>query len=277
MLTTQIKETANYLKKFINDKPLVGIILGTGLGGLVDHIKITHAIPYESIPYFPVSTVESHKGRLIFGSIHNKNVVVMQGRFHYYEGYSMQQVTFPVRVMKALGIEYLIISNACGGLNPLQKVTDLMIINDHINLLPEHPLRGKNDDSLGPRFPDMSEPYDHKLIALAKRCATKLNINLNEGVYVAVQGPTLETKAEYNYLRIIGADAVGMSTVPENIVARHMNIPVFAISVITDMGIPELIHAPTTLEDVVRAATLAEPDLTKLIAAMIEELPLELS
>jgi purine-nucleoside phosphorylase len=265
-----IQESFNYLKPFYNQAKIV-IILGTGLGALVNEIEIEHAIPYDQIPHFPVSTVESHRGKLLFGKLNQVPVIVMQGRFHYYEGYSMQQVTFPVRILKLLGIQTLFISNASGGLNPNFKVSDLMLINDHINLLPEHPLRGKNDDDLGPRFPDMSEPYDTKLIALAKEIAAEQNITLQEGVYTAVQGPALETPAEYKYLRIIGGDTVGMSTIPENIVARHMGMRVFAVSVITDLGVPGFIKK-ISLQDVLQAAALAEPNLTRLISEMVKRI-----
>lgn len=264
------QESINFLKPFYNQAK-IGIILGTGLGALVKDIEIEHAIPYEQIPHFPISTVESHHGKLLFGKLNQVPVIVMQGRFHYYEGYTMQQVTYPVRILKLLGIDTLFISNASGGLNPNFKVSDLMLINDHINLLPEHPLRGKNDDEFGPRFPDMSEPYDAKLIALAKEIAAEQNISLQEGVYTAVQGPALETPAEYKYLRIIGGDTVGMSTVPENIVARHMGMRVFAVSVITDLGVPGFIKK-ISLQDVLKAAALAEPNLTRLIREMVKRI-----
>jgi len=268
MLLKQIEDAVEYIRSKHYVKPDAGIILGTGLGGLVNEIKITTTISYKDIPHFPVSTVESHEGKLILGKLGSKEVIVMQGRFHYYEGYTMQQITFPVRVMKALGIEKIFISNAAGGLNPKQQVSDLMILNDHINLLPEHPLRGKNENSLGPRFPDMSKAYDEELIQLAKNIAAKNNIRIHEGVYAAVQGPTLETKAEYKYISIIGADAVGMSTIPECIVARHMGMRVFAISVITDLGVEGSIKE-TSLEDVINAATIAEPNLTLIIKELI--------
>lgn len=269
MLLQHIQEAIDFIRSQTATKPEYGIILGTGLGALVDDIEIETVISYRDIPHFPVSTVESHAGKLIFGTLSGKQVVCMQGRFHFYEGYTLQQVTFPVRVMKFLGIQTLIISNASGGLNPAYKVSDLMILNDHINLLPDHPLRGKNEDSLGPRFPEMSEPYDKVLIEKTKAIAIANDIIVHEGVYASIQGPTLETRAEYRYLRTIGADAVGMSSVPENIVARHMNIPVFAISVITDMGLPD-IPEKTTLEDVIRAATKAEPNLSLLIRELIK-------
>jgi purine-nucleoside phosphorylase len=239
----------NYIRTRYEGNPKFGIILGTGLGKLVDDIVIKHVIDYKDIPHFPVSTVESHSGKLIFGKIAEKEVVVMQGRFHYYEGYSARQITFPVRVMKLLGIEKLFISNACGGVNPAHAVGDLMIIDDHINLHPDNPLRGPNLDEFGPRFPDMSEPYDKKMIAQALKIAKDNNIKVHTGVYASVTGPNLETPAEYRYVRILGADVVGMSTIPENLVARHMSIPVFAISVITDLGVDGKIQE-VTLEDV---------------------------
>lgn len=262
-----IQESIDFLKHYYNDAK-TGIILGTGLGALVNDLEIHASISYKDIPHFPLSTVESHKGKLLFGTLNGVAVIVMQGRFHYYEGYSMEQVTFPVRVLKLLGIKNLIISNASGGLNPSFEISDLMLITDHINLLPEHPLRGKNDDRLGPRFPDMSEPYDLELIETAKSIARELDIKLQTGVYAAVQGPALETPAEYKYLRIIGADTVGMSTVPENIVARHMGMRVFAVSVITDLGVEGKIRK-ISLQDVLDAAALAEPKLSKLIQVLV--------
>ena len=268
MLLKKIEEAVEYIRSKHYIKPDAGIILGTGLGGLVKEIRITTTISYKDIPHFPISTVESHEGRMIFGKMGSKEVIVMQGRFHYYEGYTMQQITFPVRVMHALGVEKIFISNAAGGLHPKQRISDLMIINDHINLLPEHPLRGKNESSLGPRFPDMSKPYDEEFISHAKNIAAKNNLLIHEGVYAAVQGPALETKAEYKYIRLIGADAVGMSTIPECIVARHMNIRVFAISVITDLGLEGHIKE-TSIEDIIKAATIAEPNLTFIIKELI--------
>ena len=250
-----------------NYQPEWGIILGTGLGRLVNEIEIDHVLEYKDIPDFPVSTVESHKGRLIFGRLSGRKLVAMQGRFHFYEGYTMQQITFPVRVMKALGIQRLVVSNASGGLNPCYEVGDLMIINDHINLLP-NPLIGANDDSLGPRFPDMSEPYDRRMIAAAVDIADRINICCHLGCYVALSGPTLETPAEYRYIRTIGGDAVGMSTVPEVIVARHMSIPCFAVSIITDLGVEGKIKA-VSIEDVINAANAAEPKMTALIKELI--------
>lgn len=235
-LKNKINETLSVIYKYTLDKYPIGIILGTGLGGLVKEIKIEHKIDYSELPYFPLSTVESHHGKLIFGSINGKKVAAMQGRFHYYEGYSMQQITYPVRVMKFLGVETLLVSNACGGMNPLYRKGDIMIMVDHINLLGDNPLIGKNEDELGPRFPDMSEPYSIKLIELAENVALENNIKIQKGVYVAVPGPNLETKAEYRFLRATGADVVGMSTIPENIVANHMGIKVLGLSIITEIG-----------------------------------------
>ena len=270
-MLSQIKETTSYIQDRIKMNPKYGIILGTGLGALVNEIEIETIIPYEEIPNFPVSTVESHSGKLIFGMLGGKSIVVMQGRFHYYEGYSQQQITFPVRVLKYLGIEMLFISNASGGLRKDQEISDLMILKDHINMLPDNPLRGKNFEELGPRFPDMSEAYDRSLIEKALNIARENNIKVHTGVYAAVPGPNLETPSEYKYLSIIGADAVGMSTVPENLVARHMGIPCFAISVITDLGIEGKIKK-VTLEEVIQAAAIAEPNLTLLIRKLISSL-----
>ncbi|NJN24563.1 MAG: purine-nucleoside phosphorylase [Cyclobacteriaceae bacterium] len=259
---------AGYIQSVYKYKPQFGIILGTGLGQLVNSIEIDCSIDYTDIPHFPVSTVESHKGKLICGKIAGKNVVVMQGRFHYYEGYSAKEITFPVRVMKLLGIERLFISNACGGVNPAHEVGELMIINDHINLHPDNPLRGPNLDEFGPRFPDMSEPYDRKMIAQALHIARENNIKVHTGVYASVTGPNLETPAEYKFIRVLGADAVGMSTIPECLVARHMGIPVFAISVITDLGVEGRIEE-VSLEMVLAAASKAEPNMTKIFEELI--------
>lgn len=267
----KIKETTQYINNKIDEQPQIGIILGTGLGALVNEINIKFTLPYEELPNFPVSTVESHSGKLIFGDLGGKSVMVMQGRFHYYEGYDMQQITFPVRVMKFLGIQKLFISNASGGLRDDQEISDLMILKDHINLLPENPLRGKNLDDLGPRFPDMSEAYDQELINLALEIAEKNNIKVHTGVYAAVAGPNLETPAEYKYLSIIGADAVGMSTIPENLVARQMDIPCFAISVITDIGVEGKIKK-VTVEEVIKAAAKAEPKMTLLMKKLISSI-----
>lgn len=270
MLLEQIKNTAEQIKRQISITPEVGIILGTGLGGLVKEIEIQNSIPYESIPNFPVSTVEGHSGKLIFGILGGKKVVAMQGRFHFYEGYSMQQVIFPVRVMKYLGIKTLFVSNASGGVNPGFEIGDLMIITDHICLMP-NPLIGKNEKELGVRFPDMSEAYDKNLIAKAKEIANKNNIKVQQGVYVGLTGPTLETPAEYKYMRIIGGDTVGMSTVPEVIAAHHMNIPCFAMSIITDVGVEGRI-VKTTHEDVQRAAEKSEPMMTKIMKELVSSL-----
>lgn len=266
MLKT-ITETVSFIKSKIAFEPEFGIILGTGLGGLVKELEVLFTLDYEEIPNFPVSTVESHHGKLIFGMLGNKIVVAMQGRFHYYEGYSMEQVTFPVRVLKSLGIKALFLSNASGGLNPSFEVGDIMIIDDHINLLP-NPLIGKNIDELGPRFPDMSQPYDAELIKKALEIAASQNLKVQKGCYVAVTGPSLETPKEYFYLRIIGADTVGMSTIPEVIVARHMGLRCFAVSIITDLGVPGKIKH-ITLQDVLNAANKAEPQMTRLLKELI--------
>lgn len=271
MLLTQMKEAADFISGKTNIRPTIGIILGTGLGGLVKEIEIENEIPYEQIPHFPVSTVESHSGKLIFGTLGGKQVVAMQGRFHFYEGYTMQQVTFPVRVMKLLGIQRLFVSNASGGVNPDFEVGEIMIQDDHINLFPAHPLIGKNIDELGPRFPDMSEPYDHKMIEMAKAIAAENSIRVSVGTYAALTGPTLETPAEYGYVRAIGADAVGMSTIPEVIVARHMSIPCFAISIITDLGVPGKIKE-VSLQDVIEVASRQEPKMTLIMRELISRI-----
>ena len=263
----KIKKSAEFLQKETNYNPAVGIILGTGLGGLVNEIKIDYSISYEDIPNFPLSTVEGHTGRLIFGILGGKQVVAMQGRFHFYEGYTIEKVTFPVRVMKLLGIKNLIVSNASGGVNPDYEVGDLMMLSDHINLIP-NPLIGKNIDELGPRFPDMSEPYCPEMTNIVDTIANNNNIKIQKGIYVAVTGPTLETPAEYFYFRKIGGDTVGMSTVPEVVIARHMDIPCFAISVITDLGVPGKIKK-VTHEDVQNVAEVAEPKLTLIIKELI--------
>jgi purine-nucleoside phosphorylase len=269
MLET-INQTVSYIKNRIKNKPEIGIILGTGLAGLAKEIQIDTILEYEDIPNFPVSTVEGHHGKLIFGTLGGKQVMAMQGRFHYYEGYTMQQVTFPVRAMKFMGINHLFVSNASGGMNPTFEVGDLMIINDHINLLP-NPLIGKHYPEFGARFPDMSKPYDYGFIKLAENIAKQNNIKVQKGCYVGLTGPTLETPKEYEYLRVIGGDAVGMSTVPEIIVARQMGMACFAISIITDLGIPGRI-VETTLEDVLKAAEKAEPKMTIIIKELIKEI-----
>jgi len=267
----KIEETKDYILSRVDFEPEFGIILGTGLGNLVKEVEIVETINYEDIPNFPLSTVESHKGRLIFGHLAGKAIVAMQGRFHYYEGYDMQQITFPVRVMQMLGIKGLFVSNACGSVNPVIKTGDMMILKDHINLLPEHPLRGPNLEELGPRFPDMSEPYKRDWIEKAMEIATSKNMKIHKGVYASVQGPNLETSAEYKWLNIIGADVVGMSTVPEVLVARHMDIPVFAISVITDEGFHEELE-PVSVEDVIAAASKTEPHMTLIMKELIASL-----
>src|SRR6185312_11646568 len=264
-----IEQTTLYIKNRIGDfEPEVGIILGTGLGGLVSEIVVEKQLMYANIPDFPISTVEFHSGKLIFGKLNGVKVVAMQGRLHYYEGYTMQQITFPVRVMKMLGIKTLFVSNASGSLNPDFKKGDLMVILDHINLQPNNPLIGRNDTDLGPRFPDMSEPYKRDLADKALDIAKANNIICHKGVYVAVTGPNLETKAEYKYLRIIGGDAVGMSTVPEVIVANHMGLPVFAISVLTDEGFPEELK-PVSVEEILAVAHEAEPKMTLILKELI--------
>ncbi len=270
-LRQQIEETLGYIRRHTQMQPPIGIVLGTGLGGLVSEIRQEVALPYGDIPHFPVSTVETHEGKLIFGTISGRPVVAMQGRFHYYEGYSMQQITFPIRVMKFLGVHTLLISNAAGGMNPLFCKGDLMIMVDHINLLGDNPLIGPNDDELGPRFPDMSEPYSLRLIDLAEQIALEEKMRIQKGVYVAVAGPNLETRAEYRFLRAIGADVVGMSTVPEVIVARHMNMEVFAVSVITDECFPDALQ-PVDVADIIKTANQAQPRLTLLMKRLVERL-----
>ena len=266
----KVQQTVSYVKSKTNFTPEYGVILGSGLGGFTDDIQIEYTLPYTEIPNFPVSTVEGHKGALVFGTIGDKKVVAMQGRFHFYEGYDMKQVTFPVRVMKYLGVQKLIVSNASGGVNPNYKVGSIVIINDHINMMPEHPLHGKNDERFGPRFVNMSEPYSRKMIAKAKDLAKDLSIVVQDGIYLGLQGPTFETLAEYKMVKNLGADCVGMSTVPEVIVARHMEMETFGVSVITDMGdednIEEVNHA-----EVLKAAEAAEPDVRRLIQELIKQ------
>ena len=270
-LYDQIQQAKDYLHKRWPGKPRVGIILGTGLGGLAEDIQTDVAIPYGDIPHFPVSTVASHAGRLACGTLGGKQVLAMEGRFHFYEGWSLQQITFPVRVMKALGCEVLIVSNACGGMNPQWGKGDLMLIEDHINLLGDNPLIGKNDERLGPRFPDMCEPYDKRLLALGRRVALEEKIVCHQGVFVAVPGPNLETRAEYRFLRAIGADVVGMSTVPEVIVAVHCGLRVLGLSVITDLCLPDAL-APTNLPEIIAVASAAEKKLRVLVRRVVEEL-----
>jgi purine-nucleoside phosphorylase len=264
----QIQEAVSFIQNKYYQPISVGIILGTGLGSLGNQIEVQLEIDYKEIPHFPVSTVESHSGKLIFGTLAGKSVLAMKGRFHYYEGYSMKEVTFPIRVMKKLGVTTLLVSNASGGLNPAQEVGDVMLLSDHINLFPENPLRGKNYDELGPRFPDMSDAYSRRLIDLALDIAKEKGIKLHTGVYCGVEGPNLETPAEYKYLRIIGGDAVGMSTVPEVLVARHSGMEVFGISAITDLGVEGKIHQ-VSLQDVLAAAAKAEPVMSQIMRELV--------
>jgi purine-nucleoside phosphorylase len=267
----KIQQTVQFIKTKTSINPKFGIVLGTGLGNFTSEMTIVDSIPYSEIPHFPVSTVKGHHGQLIFGWIKNQPIVAFQGRFHYYEGYSMQEVTFPIRVLKFLGISHLFLSNASGGTNPDFKVGDIMIIEDHINLSNRNPLIGLNDERLGPRFPDMSEVYDKKLIKMAVEIAEKEKLNYRVGVYASVTGPNYETPSEYRYIRKIGADAVGMSTAPEAIVARHMGLSCFAVSVISDLGVEGKIEY-ITHDHVIDAASLAEPQMTKMMLAMIEKL-----
>ncbi len=266
-----INQTADYLKNRIGHVPNTAIILGTGLGELARQIKDKTEIPYTEIPNFPVSTVEGHSGRLITGTLGSKRVLAMQGRFHFYEGYNMKQVTFPIRVFKALGVEYLFVSNAAGGMNPSFDVGDIMLIEDHINLFPEHPLHGKNHDELGTRFPDMSEAYNKELRLMAMEIAKEKNIKLQHGVYVGVSGPTFETPAEYHFFRVIGGDAVGMSTVPEVIVANHAKMKVLAFSIITDLGVIGKI-VEVSHEEVQEAAKIAQPRMAEIMRAIVERM-----
>lgn len=270
-LRRKIDEAVAVIRTKTSSEPPIGIILGTGLGGLAKEMETEVAIDYGEIPHFPVSTVESHHGRLLFGKLAGKPVVAMQGRFHYYEAYPLQQITFPVRVMKFLGVRSLLVSNAAGALNRDFRRGDLMIITDHINLLGDNPLIGPNDDALGPRFPDMSEPYNRELIALAEECAKSLKIKVQKGVYAAMQGPSLETRAEYRFLQTIGADAVGMSTVPEDIVAVHMGIKVLGFSILTDECFPETLQ-PVSLEEVIAAANEAEPRMTAVMKEVVRRM-----
>lgn len=267
----KIKETASFIRREVGELPRIGIILGTGLGQVTTLMDISKEIDYKDIPNFPVSTVEGHSGKLIFGNLGGKYVMAMSGRFHYYEGYDMKQVTFPVRVMKELGVETLIVSNAAGGMNKEFKVGDVMVITDHINLFPENPLRGKNDNNLGPRFPAMTEAYSEEYIGMADKVAEEKGLRLMHGVYVGTTGPTFETRAEYEYFRIIGGDAVGMSTVPEVIVANHAGMKVFGISVITDLGGKDIKDVPSH-EEVQMAAVTAQPVTTALLTGLLEKL-----
>lgn len=266
----EVKETKVFLRRRATIDPQIGIVLGTGLGGLGDKIEVDRNFPYREIPNFPVSTVESHRGRLIFGTLQGKKVVAMQGRFHHYEGYSMQEITFPIRIFGHIGVKVLIVSNAAGGLDSRFRKGDLMIISDHINLMGTNPLIGPNVDAWGPRFPDMCEPYSKELIRLAVDAAKEEGIPIRKGVYAAVFGPSMETAAETRFLRIIGADAVGMSTVPEVIVAKHMNLEVLGISIISNVNLPVL--KPVSVEEVIRVAKTAEPNLIKIVEKVLAKL-----
>lgn len=265
----KVQESVNYIKNKTGYIPEYGIILGSGLGGFAQDIEVEFSLSYNEIPNFPVSTVEGHKGALIFGKIDGKSVVAMQGRFHFYEGYDMDVVTFPVRVMKYIGVQKLVVSNASGGVNPSYRVGDIVLIYDHINMMPQHPLRGHNDERFGPRFVNMSEPYSRKMIAMAKEKAAALNIVVKDGIYLGLQGPTYETLAEYRMVKAMGGDCVGMSTVPEVIVARHMDMEVFGVSVITDMGNEASIEQ-VTHEEVLEAARAAEPKVRSLIKELVK-------
>jgi purine-nucleoside phosphorylase len=267
----QLAETIPFIRQHTAAEPKIGIILGTGLGGLAKEIDVETTLDYNDIPHFALSTVEFHAGKLIFGKLGGKSIVAMQGRFHFYEGYTMKQITYPVRVMKELGVETMLVSNACGGMNPVYKAGDIMIMEDHINLLGDNPLVGENDNDLGPRFPDMSEPYSRELIALAERVALEKGIKVQRGVYVAVQGPNLETRAEYRFLRAVGADVVGMSTIPECIVANHAGIKVLGVSVITDECFPDALK-PANIEEIIETASKTEPSLTYIMKTVIERL-----
>ena len=266
-----VEEAAEAVRARFETRPEVGIILGTGLGALAREIETAAVVDYADIPHFPLSTVESHAGRLLCGTLAGRTVVAMQGRFHRYEGYSLQQVTFPVRVLRALGASTLVVSNACGGMNPFWRPGELMLVADHINLLGDNPLVGPNDERLGPRFPDMSEPYDAALREVAREVARERRIVLREGVYVAVPGPNLETRAEYRMLRSLGADVVGMSTVPEVIVAVHGGMRVLGVSIITDQCLPDALQ-PATVEQIIAVANEAEPRLTALVRGVLERL-----
>lgn len=270
-LYDKIQETTTFIKGKTSVVPQVGVILGSGIGCILDILTIEAEIEYSEIPNFPVTTVKGHDGKLVFGKLGGKPVVIMAGRFHYYEGYNMEEVTFPVRIMRALGAETLIVSNAAGGMNSKFRIGDLMFIKDHINLFPEHPLRGANDDRLGIRFPDMSEPYSLDMIRMAEEIAQEQNITAHTGVYVGLSGPTFETPAEYHWLRVIGGEAVGMSTVPEVIVAIHGGMKVFAASIITDLGVEGHVEK-ITHEEVLAAANAAAPRLAGLIAKLIERI-----
>lgn len=270
-LFEQINEATDFLRKHWQGTPKLGLILGTGLGGLTEQIAVEAQIPYEEIPHFPASTVQTHAGRLVCGTLNETPLVAMEGRFHYYEGYSLQQVTFPVRVMKALGADILVATNAAGGMNPQFELADLLIIEDHIDLLPDNPLRGVNDDRLGPRFPDLCEPYDRRLIETARQAALELAIPAHKGVFVAVSGPNLETRAEYRMLRGMGADVVGMSTVPEVLVAKHAGMRVLGFSIVTDLCLPDALE-PVDIEKIIEVAGRGGERLAKLIPRVVERM-----
>ena len=270
-LRKRIDASIEIIRKHTQINPEIGIILGTGLGALAKEIETDAVIPYEDIPFFPLSTVEFHKGRLILGKMSGKNIVAMQGRFHYYEGYSMQDITYPVRVMKLLGVKQLLVSNACGSVNPEFRKGELMLIEDHINLLGGNPLIGPNDDSIGVRFPDMSQPYSQRLNKLVEQIASEQKIKVNKGVYASMTGPSLETRAEYKFLQIIGADVVGMSTVPEVIVANQMAMEVLGMSIITDECYPESLQ-PANIDDIIHTATIAEPNLTSIFKKLVGQI-----
>ncbi|KIC62559.1 purine-nucleoside phosphorylase [Chryseobacterium taiwanense] len=265
----KIKQTAKFIKNIIQEVPDFAIVLGSGLGKLQEEVEAIHVLEYKDIPNFPQTTVVGHSGKLIYGILEGKKVLMMSGRFHYYEGHSMETVTFPVRVFHLLGIQNLILSNACGGVNPNYNIADIVILKDHINMMPEHPLRGRNIDELGPRFVDMSEPYNRKMIAIAEQSAKESNIKVHQGIYVALQGPTFETPAEYGMIKAIGGDMVGMSTVPEVIVAKHMNMDVFCVSVITDLGGPDIAFT-VSHEEVLNAANKAMPNVITLVKGLVK-------
>jgi purine-nucleoside phosphorylase len=269
-LQRQIDEAVQDIRVYSKMTPEVGIVLGTGLGGFAETIEAEATIPFGEIANFPTPTVAGHAGKLILGKVAGRNVVAMDGRFHYYEGYSMRDITIGIRVMRALGAKLLILSNACGGMNPQHKRGDIVLIEDHINLMGDNPLIGPNDEAMGPRYPDMVEPYDKKLLALAARIALEENVRAHTGVYVAVSGPNLETRAEYRFLRMIGGDVVGMSTVPENLVAVHMGMKVFGIGIVTDLCLPDALE-PANIETIIRTANEAEPKLAKIVTRLIKE------
>ncbi len=273
MLYEKIQEAISYIRLTTDFQPTVGIILGTGLGSLTDRINVTSKIRYNDIPNFPTSTVESHSGELIFGELAGKKIVAMSGRVHYYEGYSMKEVTFPVRVLKFLGIKTIIISNAAGSTNANIKEGEIVFVRDHINLQPENPLRGYNDERIGPRFPDMKDAYSPKLIQLAEKVATEKGINFHKGVYLGLQGPNLETPAEYNYIHTIGADLVGMSTIPEVIVSKHMDLKIFVISVVSNQCFPIENITQTTIEEVIEVVGKASPKMIEIVEGMLEQMP----